>query len=409
MAVPTYSYHEERMQEFIINFAKEKGLPYKQDAAGNIYIIKGELEEGEHYPCVVSHIDTVHADQQPFILKDEKLIIRETTEVVERYGYVPTNSTTPVKVMRAYKPGSTEFSVQTQTGIGGDDKCGVFICMEMIQKLEKGIAAFFVSEEVGCIGSKQADPEVFEKVGYAIQFDAPGDNWVSERLMGINLYTEDFLAEAKDILDSYGITKYSSDPFTDVVELKKSFDFNCFNIFAGYENMHTKTEFIVLENIEKAINLTTDLIQKWGNKKWEYEYVYVAPTYNYGGGNYGAANYIFDDLEDMSLAIDNAVLRFRAWIPDEEKMVYNIGFLNGDIIYIDNGNWLTVSEADVVVMQSTGKLDNQGNEVYVGDVVDDGIYRPELIKNVAGVFIGITRSKKLGNIFEDPELELQIL
>jgi hypothetical protein len=33
------------------------------------------------------------------------------------------------------------------TGIGGDDKCGVYACLELLKELPNLKAAFFVSEE----------------------------------------------------------------------------------------------------------------------------------------------------------------------------------------------------------------------------------------------------------------------
>ena len=51
-------------------------------------------------------------------------------------------------------------------------------------------AAFFVSEEIGMLGSKQADPKFFEDVGYALQFDAPTGNWFSVQCSGTKLWTE---------------------------------------------------------------------------------------------------------------------------------------------------------------------------------------------------------------------------
>jgi hypothetical protein len=44
------------------------------------------------------------------------------------------------------------------TGIGGDDKCGVFACLTLLKELPYVKAAFFVSEETGCHGSLKADP-----------------------------------------------------------------------------------------------------------------------------------------------------------------------------------------------------------------------------------------------------------
>ena len=38
----------------------EKKYDFHIDELGNIYVTKGQISEGEFYPCVVAHTDTVH-------------------------------------------------------------------------------------------------------------------------------------------------------------------------------------------------------------------------------------------------------------------------------------------------------------------------------------------------------------
>ena len=51
------------------------------------------------------------------------------------------------------------------TGIGGDDKAGVFICLQLLEKLDSCKVFLPVAEETGCNGSKEADPEFFTRCG----------------------------------------------------------------------------------------------------------------------------------------------------------------------------------------------------------------------------------------------------
>ena len=60
--------------------------------------------------------------------------------------------------------------------------------MELLDKFDVIKAAFFVSEEVGCIGSKNANDLFFSNVGYVIEFDAPGDYMVTQYCFGVKLY-----------------------------------------------------------------------------------------------------------------------------------------------------------------------------------------------------------------------------
>ena len=54
------SFKEDLMIEFLSNYLSDKGYNYDVDEFGNVYVTKGTLNEGEFYPCVVAHTDTVH-------------------------------------------------------------------------------------------------------------------------------------------------------------------------------------------------------------------------------------------------------------------------------------------------------------------------------------------------------------
>jgi putative aminopeptidase FrvX len=219
------------------------------DVKGNIYLIKGILNEGEYYPCVCAHIDTVHYTHKEMIKNNQRLNIIE--DILD--GNVRLSAEHPTS--------------GKETGIGGDDKCGVAICLELLLKSEKMIAAFFVQEESGCHGSKNADDNIFNKVGYVIEFDAPKDNWCTRLCCGIQLYQDDVFNEIKPILDEFGIDNISVDPYTDVYALRTNYDFQCMNFFAGYYNYHSKYEYVLVKDVEKAINMGDKIIKKLGYEK----------------------------------------------------------------------------------------------------------------------------------------------
>lgn len=256
-SVPTCSKHEELMVDFLESYAIDNNIPYKIDDFGNIYLIKGEITEDDRVPCVVAHIDSVHTSQIPLIEYNERLIITEEKVL---------NKT----ILRAYNPHLIDTIDKAKSGLAGDDSAGVLICLELLNKFDKIIAAFFREEEIGCHGSANSDEEIFKNVGYAIQFDAPGNNWVSKTCNGVQLFNEEFFNEIKDILDTYGQTKISNDPYTDVYKLKELYDFNCINFFAGYYNMHRDDEYVVVEDMEKAVLMGEEIIKKLGNKKYEF-------------------------------------------------------------------------------------------------------------------------------------------
>ena len=184
------------------------------------------------------------------------------------------------------------------TGIGGDDKCGVFLALELLRELQYVKVGLFVSEETGCHGSRQCDLDFLKDVGYAIQFDAPGNHLVTEVCSGVRLYESrgEFINRIIPVFENtMGVPPYQqSHPYTDVSQIKQKGDFSCINFSCGYYNMHTSSEFVVVKDVEDAFNLAVGVVKELGNVK--YEYTYVRPTYDYYSQGTLFANY--DDDED---------------------------------------------------------------------------------------------------------------
>jgi len=76
MQVPSCSRYEFRMAAYIILWARKNNIDYKFDKKGNVYLTKGKLEEGEFYPCVTSHMDTVQDKAKPYALAGAELPLR---------------------------------------------------------------------------------------------------------------------------------------------------------------------------------------------------------------------------------------------------------------------------------------------------------------------------------------------
>jgi di/tripeptidase len=254
LSVPTKTYDENKMIEFISNWLTTNSIPFWVDQYGNIYVTKddGIEKNNYYYPCVVSHTDTVHDID----------IINVVEMELMNYQNKP-------------KLGLKAFNDQgNPTGIGGDDKCGVFACMELLKELPNLKAAFFVSEETGCHGSKKADPEFFNNVGFVIQFDAPYNWMVTEYCMGVKLFDKnsEFFKGCDVVLNEVfeGRQKYQSHPYTDVYALKKTFDFSCINFSIGYYNMHSREEYVIIEDVLSGIEAGKKIIESLGGKKYSF-------------------------------------------------------------------------------------------------------------------------------------------
>jgi putative aminopeptidase FrvX len=251
LSVPSKTYKEEKMVQFIVDWLNKNEIECVVDEYMNVYATKttGPLPEDFMYPCVVSHTDTVHN-------LDSINVVEEQLK----------NAQGKVKLsLKAYNDKGKP------TGIGGDDKCGVYACLELLKELPNLKAAFFVSEETGCHGSRKADKSFFANVGYAIQFDAP-ENWmITERCWGTTLFdrSSEFFKHCNDVLvESFpSKMKYFSHPYTDVYALKESFDFSCINISIGYYQYHTANEYVVVDDVYNGINVGKQMIEKLGYRK----------------------------------------------------------------------------------------------------------------------------------------------
>jgi len=252
LSVPTKTYKEEKMVLFIANWLLENNIEYHIDIYNNIYATKkeGKVSEEFYYPCVIAHTDTVH-NIDTINVREENL----------------RNAQHQLKLsLKAYN------NEGRPTGIGGDDKCGVFACLTLLKELPYLKAAFFVSEETGCHGSKKADPEFFSNVGYGIQFDAP-ENWmITEQCYGNVLFdrNSDFFEKCDKVLTE-GMNnedmKYMIHPYTDVYALRNLFDFSCINFSIGYYDYHTPQEYVVIEDVFNGIEMGRKMIESLGYVK----------------------------------------------------------------------------------------------------------------------------------------------
>jgi tripeptide aminopeptidase len=200
-----------------------------------------ECARAEFYPCVSAHLDTVHEPQ-------------------------------PIQVVQEGDRLWALDKDHRRTGLGGDDKAGIFICLQLIEKIAKIKAAFFVAEEIGCQGSRACNDQFFDDVGYVMAFDSPGDNILTYTCDGTQLFPDEglFHDTMLPILKAHGVTDWQHHPYTDVSVLKRKFDFPCLNLPAGYFRMHSGEEYVLLTAVANGIALGKNLISAFGHRHYRY-------------------------------------------------------------------------------------------------------------------------------------------
>lgn len=251
MSVPTSSSNEYRLVTFIILWARRNNIHYEFDDYGNVYLTKGEIKDGEYYPCVTAHLDSVQSKQKTYAQAGQPLQVKTRISTINKKHEI-------------YVDGM---------GIGGDDKAGVLIGLSMFSHLDTLKACFFLEEEIGCKGSAKLNKEWFNNVGYVMGFDSPDLNRAAYACSGVKLFSANFFKTyMQDICKKHGLTKFQSEPFTDVKEIREKTGIMCMNFGSGYYNAHSEREYCVIEDMDTACRMGVELIEFIGLTRHELQH-----------------------------------------------------------------------------------------------------------------------------------------
>ncbi len=256
--------NEKKLKRFIKKWVANniEGVECTWDNSGNVYFTKGESDT---YPVVVAHLDQVQKSHS----KDFKAVVTED-------------------IVFGYSPSEKEYQ-----GLGADDKNGIWIALKCLETFDVIKVAFFVGEEIGCVGSSKCDMNFFSDARFVIEPDRRGGNDLIASISGYDIASTEFLS-AFDY-ESFGYKK-TSGLMTDVLELvERGVGVACINLSCGYYNPHSDEEFTVIEDLLNALDLVEHIIITCTDV-----YAHEA-TYSYGGYNskwskyYGCGYGVDDD------------------------------------------------------------------------------------------------------------------
>jgi di/tripeptidase len=183
--------------------------------------------KGSFPVLLVAHLDTVHENLP--------------TEIIEENG-----------------------TLSSPQGIGGDDRCGVYMIFEVIKKFNCSVL-FCEDEELGSIGAKKfvkSNASNNLDFNYIIEFDRKGSiDAVFYKCK--NKEFEDF------ITSDYFKTNIGTG--SDICHLAPRFNCAAVNLSCGYYSMHTLDEYIVLEEMHDSILNACKILERTDlNKKFEF-------------------------------------------------------------------------------------------------------------------------------------------
>ena len=276
LSVQTNSTNEKLMVLYLYKSLEAMDLRYGRDwiidAAGNILVIKGKADT---YPCVVSHMDTVHQFVNGFEVYKKRMHYYKTVKGVKK------------TVRRALELHACDDAEQA-TGIGGDDKCGVFACLYFLKTLPAVKVAFFSREEIGCRGSRDVNHDFFGDCRYIIQLDRRGGHDFITNLGSGKTISHAFSSELGGLKKEYGF-KHANGSVTDATRLwDNGIGISCLNLSSGYHSPHCHNEYVDVEELFNAVNFTEAIIGhlkdvRYLSKPKPYKWTPTKPIAGYGG------------------------------------------------------------------------------------------------------------------------------
>ena len=188
-------------------------------------------------------------------------------------AHMDTVHKTPVKTTCYSADGKIVMSPE---GIGGDDRAGVYMILQIIKK-HRCHVLFCEDEETGAIGAREfVKSKINPEVNYIIELDRRG----SDDAVFYDCDNPDFtkFVEGFDFKEALG-------SFSDISVIAPAMGVAAVNISAGYFCEHSLHEYVDMSVVEKNIERVGEMISAPAEK-----FEYIEATF-YGKGRYGHGFY----------------------------------------------------------------------------------------------------------------------
>lgn len=220
-------------------------------------------------------------------------------EVINEDGYLYAKGTLPYcvtahmdtvhkKTCKKYlvKSSNGQTVVWSKDGIGGDDRCGVAMIIELLKRNYRPTVLFCEDEEIGGVGS---DKFVLSKyiddlnnMNYLIELDRANADDAVFYSCDNEEFTQ-FITETTGYKEAHG-------SFSDISTLAPNCKVAAVNLSCGYYNAHTTKEYVVMEEMNNTVDVVEKLFNVKDCKQFEYiekKYGYDLSSYYYGSYGYG--------------------------------------------------------------------------------------------------------------------------
>ena len=146
--------------------------------------------------------------------------------------------------------------MMSPTGIGGDDRCGVYIIMSLLNHLPFSPHVLFtMDEEIGGVGAdefvKYAEQNPINGLKYIVEFDRKGNDDCVFYSCGNQKFT--------DFVEQFGFKK-SYGTFSDISVIAPALGVAAVNLSSGYYNPHTEHEYVSIKDMNEIVSKSIKML-----------------------------------------------------------------------------------------------------------------------------------------------------
>ena len=193
------------------------------------------------------------------------------------------------------KDGNTTHTISSPQGIGGDDRCGIYAILKIIESGYIPYVLFCEEEEIGGVGSNKFCKTKYITELSNLKFLIELDRANANDLVFYSNANQDWIDWVEDETN----WKKSWGTFSDISHLSPACEISSVNLSCGYYKAHTVYEYVIMEELLETIEMTKHLLK--ASEKVE-AFVYEERKYNtryYGMYNtFGGEDYD-DDYDDL--------------------------------------------------------------------------------------------------------------
>lgn len=148
-----------------------------------------------------------------------------------------------------------------QSILGGDDRCGVFTILKILEKGYRPYVLFTEDEEIGAVGATKFTKKYTQKLDlkYIIELDRRGQ----DDCVFYDTGNEEFMK----YVQKFGFKK-AFGSFSDISVISPQYDIASVNVSVGYYNEHTFNEYININHLYQTFKKVCKMLNNVKRSKY---------------------------------------------------------------------------------------------------------------------------------------------